>query len=46
MCIEYLTAQHTLITYTSIIKKSQAGFLSENTVTLAHLYCYLVNKEK
>ena len=35
-----------LITYTSIIHFTQAGVLSANTVNLAQLYCYILNREK
>ena len=42
----YLTAPSTLITYTSIIHFTQAGVLSTNTVNLAQLHCYILNREK
>ena len=32
-------AQHMVITYTSIVYMTQAGFLSANAVYLAYLYC-------
>ena len=31
-----------LITYTSIVPMTQAGFLIANTVNLAYLYCYIL----
>ena len=34
-----------LITYASAVHMTQAGFLSTNTVNLAHLYCYILNRE-
>ena len=44
MTFLYLTAQR--ITYTVIVHMTQASFLSANTVNLAHLYCYILNREK
>ena len=41
-----LTAQHMLITYTSIVHMTQASFLSASTVNLVQLYCYILNREK
>ena len=38
-------AQHILITYTSIVHMTQAGFLSINTVYLAHFYCLILKKK-
>ena len=32
-------AQHMVITYTSIVYMTQAGFLSANAVYLTYLYC-------